>query len=171
MKFLRFLKEGKKDLYWSAVFLKPKEVADWKVVLFLFFYSLTILVYILCFALAKLDGCYLNSNVLGYLNACFLDSGSTEPIRDCRSDCGRTTAHNHSLLEQMLSAALDYQLLVLRYCVRLVPFVYRPFGLRLSLMFRVPYHWTASLFAFIELTNAWSLSERAPLQSPNICFS
>ena len=43
-------------------------------------YFLTILVYILCFALAKLDGCFLNSNVLGYLNGCFVDSGSTEPV-------------------------------------------------------------------------------------------
>ena len=56
-------------------------------------YFLTILVYILCFALAKLDGCFLNSNVLGYLYGCFVDSGSTEPVGAWRFDGDRTIAH------------------------------------------------------------------------------
>ena len=89
-------------------------------------YFLTILGYILCFALAKLDGCYLNSNILGYLNGHFLDSGSTEPIRHGRSDGGRTSAHHYSLLRGMTSASFSIHLFVQRFCVRLV-LMRRPF--------------------------------------------
>ena len=56
-------------------------------------YFLTNLVYKLCFALAKLYGCKINSNASGLIDGCFGDSGSTEPVGDRRCDGRRTTAH------------------------------------------------------------------------------
>ena len=77
----------------AECFWEPGEEVAWKVVLFFVVYFLTIVLYILCLALAKLDGFYRNSNVLGYLNGCFVDSGSTEPVGAWRSDGDRTIAH------------------------------------------------------------------------------
>ena len=73
--------------------MEPGEEVDWKIVEFLFFNFLRILVYVFCFALAKIDGCKLNSNVSCYFEGCFAESGSTESVGDWRSDGDRTIAH------------------------------------------------------------------------------
>ena len=115
-------------------FSKPTEVVAWKVVFLFVVYFLTIRVNKLCFALAKLGRCLLNSNISCYFESCFVDSGSTEPVGAWRSDGDRTIAHHYSHLRGMTSMSFSIHHLIDRLCVRLVPVVYRPFGLNLTLM-------------------------------------